>query len=45
MPMLGAAATQDTVTLVRSGVRMLFDAVQCVDEEAGRALAPGLEFD
>jgi transposase len=44
-PMLGAAATQDTVTLVRSGVRKLLDAVGSVDEEAGSALQAGLEFD
>jgi transposase len=44
-PMLGAAATQDTVRLVRSGVRRLVDAVAAVDEEAGRGLADGLEFD
>jgi transposase len=44
-PMLGAAATQDTVRLVRSGVRKLIDAVAVADEEAGRALDDGLEFD
>jgi transposase len=44
-PMLGAAATQDTVRLVRSGVKKLLDAVETVDEEAGRGLADGLEFD
>jgi transposase len=44
-PMLGAAATQDTVTLVRSGVRKLLDAVESVDQQAGRALAAGLAFD
>ena len=44
-PMLGAAATQDTVGLVRSGVRKLIDAVETVDEEAARSLAGGLEFD
>src|SRR5438270_7691060 len=31
-PMLGAAATQDTVRLVRHGVRKLMDAVAAVDE-------------
>ena len=37
-PMLGAAATQDTVRLVRHGVRKLIDAVAAVDPEAaGRA--------
>jgi transposase len=44
-PMLGAAATQDTVRLVRSGVRRLIDAVAAVDEEASRGLDDGLEFD
>jgi hypothetical protein len=31
-PMLGAAATQDTVRLVRSGVKKLIDAVETVDD-------------
>ncbi|MBA2633412.1 MAG: transposase [Chloroflexi bacterium] len=44
-PMLGAAATQDTVRLVRSGVRKLLDAVGVVDAEAGRVFGEGLEFD
>jgi hypothetical protein len=44
-PMLGAAATQDTVRLVRHGVKKLLDAVEGVDGEAGRRLADGLEFD
>lgn len=44
-PMLGAAATQDTVRLVRHGVKKLIDAVAAVDEQAGRALVDGLEFD
>jgi transposase len=44
-PMLGAAATQDTVRLVRSGVKKLLDAVGAVDEEAARCLDDGLEFD
>jgi transposase len=44
-PMLGAAATQDTVRLVRSGVRKLIDAVVGVDTESGRRLDAGLEFD
>jgi hypothetical protein len=44
-PMLGAAATQDTVRLVRSGVKKLLDAVTAVDEQAGKALERGLEFD
>ena len=44
-PMLGAAATQDTVTLVRSGVRRLLDAVCAADAEAAAQLARNLEFD
>lgn len=44
-PMLGAAATQDTVRLVRHGVRKLIDAVKTADEDAGRLLDDGLEFD
>jgi hypothetical protein len=44
-PMLGAAATQDTVRLVRHGVRKLIDAVMAADEDAGAALDDGLEFD
>ncbi len=44
-PMLGAAATQDTVRLVRGGVKELLDAVAGVDEEAAGRLADGLEFD
>ena len=44
-PMLGAAATQDTVRLVRHGVRKLIDAVASVDEQAARSLVDGLEFD
>ena len=43
-PMLGAAATQDTVRLVRSGVKKLLDAVAAVDEDAARGLDGGLEF-
>jgi transposase len=43
-PMLGAAATQDTVRLVRSGVKKLIDAVADVDEDAARRLDEGLEF-
>ena len=43
-PMLGAAATQDTVRLVRHGVRKLIDAVAAVDGDASRSLADGLEF-
>ena len=34
-PMLGAAATQDMVRLVRDGVKKLIDAVAAVDEQAG----------
>jgi hypothetical protein len=44
-PMLGAAATQDTVRLVRHGVRKLIDAVRTADEDAGERLDDGLEFD
>ena len=44
-PMLGAAATQDTVRLVRHGVRKLLDAVAALDEQTGRRLDDGLEFD
>jgi transposase len=44
-PMLGAAATQDTVRLVRHGVRKLIDAVAAVDEQAAGSLAGGFEFD
>jgi hypothetical protein len=44
-PMLGAAATQDTVRLVRHGVRKLIDAVGDVDAETARRLDDGLEFD
>lgn len=44
-PMLGAAATQDTVRLVRSGVKKLLDAVRALDEEAAATLDRGLEFD
>jgi hypothetical protein len=44
-PMLGAAATQDTVRLVRHGVRRLLDAVAAADEGAGGRLDDGLEFD
>ena len=44
-PMLGAAATQDTVRLVRHGVRKLLDAVRASDEQAGNALDDGLQFD
>jgi len=44
-PMLGAAATQDTVRLVRHGVRKLLDAVADVDRGAGEQLDRALEFD
>jgi hypothetical protein len=44
-PMLGAAATQDTVRLVRFGVRKLIDAVTAADPDAGEVLVAGLEFD
>ena len=38
--MLGAAAVQDTATLVRGGARKLIDAVAAVDKEAAKGLAP-----
>ena len=44
-PMLGAAATQDTVRLVRHGVKKLIDAVAAVDQPAAQQLVDGLEFD
>jgi DDE family transposase/transposase-like protein DUF772 len=44
-PMLGAAATQDTVRLVRHGVRKLLDAVTAADPHAGEQLDDALEFD
>ena len=44
-PMLGAAATQDTVRLVRGGVRKLLDALACADPDAAGVLERGLEFD
>jgi transposase len=44
-PMLGAAAVQDTATLVRSAVRKLIDAVKATDPEAADGLAAGLRFD
>ncbi len=44
-PMLGAAATQDTVRLVRFGVRKLIDAVTAADQDAGGSLRAGLVFD
>ena len=43
-PMLGAAATQDTVRLVRFAVRKLIDAVRAVDAQAADVLVAGLEF-
>lgn len=44
-PMLGAAATQDTVRLVRHGVKALLNAVAAVDEQVADQLERGLEFD
>ena len=45
-PMLGAAATQDTVRLVRHGVRKLLDAVAAVDcDGVGRTGSARFEFD
>ncbi len=44
-PMLGAAATQDTVRLVRHGVAKLIAAVEAADSQAATALREGLAFD
>jgi transposase len=44
-PMLGAAAIQDTVLLVRAGVRKLLDAARAVDASAARELTDRLAFD
>jgi len=44
-PMLGAAATQDTVRLVRHGVKKLIDAVTAADSQTGKRLDAGLEFE
>jgi transposase len=44
-PMLGAAAVQDTATLVRSAVRKLIDAVEAADGRAAEELTSGLRFD
>lgn len=44
-PMLGAAATQDTVRLVRHGVKKMLDAIAAVDQDAAQRLDDGLEFD
>lgn len=44
-PMLGAAATQDTVRLVRHGVRGLLNAVAQADADAADRLDDGLQFD
>lgn len=44
-PMLGAAAVQDTATLVRAAVRRLIDAVGAVDRRAAAGLRDGLRFD
>lgn len=44
-PMLGAAATQDTVRLVRHGVRKLLVAVATIDQDAASQLDRALEFD
>jgi transposase len=44
-PMLGAAATQDTVRLVRHGVKKLIDAVAGIDADAAEQLDRALEFD
>ena len=44
-PMLGAAAVQDTATLVRCAVRKLLDAVKLADSQAAKRLRCGLRFD
>jgi transposase len=44
-PMLGAAAVQDTATLVRSAVRKLLDAVEAADGGAAEELGSRLRFD
>src|SRR4051794_2456501 len=44
-PMLGAAAIQDTVTLVRAAVRKLIDTVGALDPSAARQLRQALAFD
>jgi transposase len=44
-PMLGAAAIQDTVTLVRAGVRKLLDAVKAADAPAAKEIGAILDFD
>src|SRR3954447_19784963 len=44
-PMLGAAATQDTVRLVRHGVRKLLDAVAGADSSAAAELDRALAFE
>jgi transposase len=44
-PMLGAAAIQDTVTLVRAGVRKLVEAVKSADASAAAQLRGRLAFD
>ena len=44
-PMLGAAAVQDTATLVRCAVRKLLDAVKVADAQAAKTLRRGLRFD
>jgi hypothetical protein len=40
-PMLGAAAVQDTATLVRSGVRKLLDAIGPATERPPKSLPRG----
>ncbi len=44
-PMLGAAAVQDTTTLVRYAVAKLLAAVDATDAPATRALRRGLQFE
>ena len=44
-PMLSAAATQDTVRLVRHGVKKMLDAIAAVDQGVAQRLDDGLDFD
>src|SRR6266568_4233083 len=44
-PMLGAAAVQDAVTLIRCAVRRLLDAVKAADSRAASGLRRALRFD
>jgi len=44
-PMLGAAATQEAVRLVRHGVKTLISAVAPVDQDGRERLVHGLRID